>query len=417
MNRFFINTILLLFVSFAFPKDSIANEHLNIAINPGHGAVNDEATNAWFWQRDIFHDLREDLITPEFAIILNKLLKEEEFTTHPLREMNKRAGLGESGQEKWKESAKDYLKARGDIPEEIWNTSNTDDFRIKDIYARTLYPNYIGVDALVSIHTNGSIAGDETGEGDKTGTETFYCRKLGYGYEDESIELANAVHYSIIKQLRERYDPNWHDGNIWGSFHSENCRADSPAIIVEVAFHDNSFPDSDYLKDHHFRQIVAEAIRDGIKEYFLIESFEVAPQPPAIVNATDGYINNAIGINWVVTPETKSYRLYRCQDTNIDSCVEIYSGSSFYYSDADSNRNTFYYYRVKSCNTAGCSAIYSEYSSGFKGDLPESFNVEQDEITSLTGTTDSISQSGGTVSFEWLFLLALAIFRRQKLIL
>ncbi|MGV6830600.1 MAG: N-acetylmuramoyl-L-alanine amidase [bacterium] len=358
----------LFFLFLAIP--SFAHKTPKVAINPGHGIVLDEEENEWKWQRAIFHGQREDNITPEFAILLNKLLSNEEFLTFPTRQLDKSAGTGESGREKWQEAAKDYLKSRGDVPDLVWDSTEAVSFLGKDIVSRPILANYVDADLLINIHTNGTLAGDLTGEGDSSGSGTYYCNKEGYAYSEESINLGEIVQKNLIDNIRSRFDANWKSDGLIGRNHGENCFAKVPSIIVEVAFHDKSYPDAEYLKDLHFRQIVAESLRNSIYEYLLLDLDVVMPLEPEIIDASDNIYNHHIQINWTES-NAKSYRLYRCDSELVQSCKEIYSGSDTSYSDTKSLNNTYYFYRLKGCTLNQCSTDFSHYDLGYRGESPE----------------------------------------------
>lgn len=389
------------FVSFflsGLSESTFADPNINIAINPGHGIVYDDESMEWKWQRAIFHGQREDNITPEFAILLNNLLTNEGFNTFPTRELDKNKGQGESRRQKWQEAAKDYLKSRGDVPEYVWDSAYKMFFLGKDIVSRPIFANHVDADLLINIHTNGTLAGDLTGEGDNSGTSTFYCTKEGYAFSEQSIQLGKIVQTNLVKSIRDRYDPEWKSDGLFGRNHGENCFAQIPSVIVEIAFHDKSYPDAVYLKDHHFRQIVTESIRDSIYEYLLLQTPQHTPPAPEILYASDNESDQFINVTWQAVSSNFTYRLYRCIDPQEASCEEIYSGFDNEFSDSKAMTNTYYYYRLKTCNQNRCSEAYSQYDLGFRGDTPE-----------------FIIAKGGSFSI-WMFSLALFTLLYRKLL-
>ncbi len=60
-----------------------------------------------------------------------------------------------------------------------------------------------------------------------------------------------------------------------------NREATRPSVIIEIAFMDTEFPDNAALRNEGFKQLVAEAIKEGIAEYF-------SPQP-----VYEGFFNRA----------------------------------------------------------------------------------------------------------------------------
>lgn len=387
-NKFLITLFIVVFSSQYY-----ANSNIKIAINPGHGLLFNDETNEWNWQREEFHGIREDLLTPEFAIILNDLLLQEDFTTYPLRELDKNRGIGESGLDSWQESARAFIRAKGDVPEYIWNTIRTSNDIAQDIYSRVLYSDYLDTDVLINIHTNGSIAGDLTGEGDKTGTQTFYCNQEINSNNQQSRLLAEAVHHSIINNVKTRFDENWNDGGIFPFNHGENCLATNPAIIVEVGFHDKATPDAEYLQDIHFRQVVSEAMKEGIKDYLMIESNLNVPTASSTPRASQDEQNQTINIQWEIIDPEYNYRLYRCESLDASVCKEIYSGKQNSFKDSKVSLDITYYYRTKSCNSKGCDDLFSNNSA------------------SIIIDSSSIDNTGGGVFSKHLLLLLLLTFR------
>lgn len=387
---------LLFFISFFWLSAVCANQNIKIAINPGHGIIfNGES---WEWQRKEYHGVREDLLTPEFAIILNNLLKQENFSTLPLRELDKSAGIGDSGLDKWKESSRDFLRSKGDVPEYVWNTIRTSDLISQDIYSRVLYADFSGADILINIHTNGSIAGDLTGDGDKTGTLTVVCSKSENINNSESLELAKNIHESVIEEIKQRFDENWLDVGIITLNRGENCLAESPAIIIELAYHDQSFPDAVYLKDNHFRQVAAEGMKMGIKEFFSVQSDALAPDFSSSPKIFADNLLLQFEVTWDAVIGANSYRLYRCADVSISSCKEIYSGNQSNFIDEDISINTHYYYRSKSCNLGGCDISFSEYGA------------------SILEGGNQTSDGGGTIELIWLISMLLMNSYRRKIL-
>lgn len=154
-------------------------------------------------------------------------------------------------------SAKYYIRDLG-APGSVWDYG-VDDYA-KDINSRPFYANWIDAAAMVSIHNNG---------GGGTGTETWY--DTTNGYEAESRRLAEIVNRRIVEAVRARFDPHWPDRGLrtCNGCKGETRLAARPAILVEVAFMDTQTPDNAALHDETFKQIVAQAIREGLQEWGL----------------------------------------------------------------------------------------------------------------------------------------------------
>jgi hypothetical protein len=173
--------------------------------------------------------------------------------------MNKDAGIGETGHPKWEEAAKYHIKSLG-VPSHVWNSLPTGTDYDNDIRSRPLYANWLNGSVLVSIHNNG---------GGGSGTEIWY--DTTNGYQVESRRLATIVLDKLIHSIRENYDSNWINRGVKGSNgnYGENRLANMPSVIIEIAFMDKKSPDNDALHDESFRQIVADAICQGIEEFLL----------------------------------------------------------------------------------------------------------------------------------------------------
>lgn len=75
---------------------------------------------------------------------------------------------------------------------------------------------------------------------------------------------------------------------------------------------------------------------------------------------------SAVSISWGSVDGADSYEVYRCQSETIESCSLFpLSTSNSSLTDTEGLAGIEYYYRVKACNTAGCSS-FSEYSVGAK---------------------------------------------------
>lgn len=235
-----------------------------IVISPGHGWYWYEGCECWRLQRPYCWGIVEDFVNAEITMYLNDFLVPTFPDIKPTRNMNKDAGTGETGHPKWEEAAKYHIKSLG-APSSVWNSVENDDLS-SDIRSRPLYANWVDADVLVSIHNNA---------GGGTGTEVLYDTTNGHQVESE--RLASILRDKIIFAIRENYDPNWVDRGIKGraGTYGENRLADMPSVIIEIAFMDTQSPDNDALQDEHFKQLVADAISQGIEEFL-----DTPPPPP-----------------------------------------------------------------------------------------------------------------------------------------
>ncbi|MEM7396276.1 MAG: N-acetylmuramoyl-L-alanine amidase, partial [Verrucomicrobiota bacterium] len=172
------------------------------------------------------------------------------------------------------------------------------------------YANHLGVDLMISLHTNGSQG---------TGTETYHDSTSGN--PAGSLAAANAIHANVISSIRGDYDPAWTDRGVKNSLGAfgEIREANVPAVLIEVAFHD-TFSDNTALQDTSFRTLVANAIANGVDEYF-----NGAAAPNAFMefpNIADdnGNSEDDVAVDWWYSgqPDPADY-VYRLQISRVNS--------------------------------------------------------------------------------------------------
>ena len=133
-----------------------------MVISPGHGYyLND--TSRWVLQRTPYFGIVEDFVNHDIVSALNTLLVEAGADVRPTRNLDRTAGLGETGFPKWQEAARYHVKALG-ADASVWNESGYTPLE-QDIRCRPLWANHVNADVLVSLHNTG---------GGGTGTETLY---------------------------------------------------------------------------------------------------------------------------------------------------------------------------------------------------------------------------------------------------
>lgn len=229
-----------------------------IVLSPGHGRY-DNGAAGWPLQRVYYWGIVEDFVNTDLVIELNNRLSSTGADRRPTRQLNKSAGNHHSGYAWWEIDASEYIRNLG-APESVWRPNGFNGVD-RDIAARPEYANWIGANALVSIHNNGSSSGTACG------TETWY--DTNNGYQAQSQRLASLIQSKLITRIRQEWNPSWCDRGVKGSNggYGENRRFRGPAVIVEVAFMDNT-SDNAALKDARFRSIVAAAIHDALVEFF-----------------------------------------------------------------------------------------------------------------------------------------------------
>lgn len=230
-------------------------ENKKIVLSPGHGWY--DTGSGWSLQRSYYWGIVEDFINADLVIELKALFSGIGADIRPTRELNPNAGNHSSGHPWWQIDASEYVRSLG-APESVWKLFPIDGTYNHDIAARPEYGNWIGADAMVSIHNNG---------GGGCGTETWY--DTSNAYAAQSQQLANLVQNKLIERLRAQWNAGWCNRGVKGSNggYGENRRFLGPAVIVELAFMDTQ-SDNTALQNAAFRSIAMTAVRDALIEYF-----------------------------------------------------------------------------------------------------------------------------------------------------
>ena len=92
-------------------------------------------------------------------------------------------------------------------------------------------------------------------------------------------------------------------------------------------------------------------------------TFPTAPDPVTNVAASDGTYNDRVRITWTASVGTATYEVHR-SDTEGGTYALRGTTTGTSYDDTGVTVGTTYWYRVRACNTAGCSA-FSVPDSGF----------------------------------------------------
>ncbi len=226
-----------------------------VVVSAGHGWYWYEPARAWRLQRDYYWGIVEDFVNWDIASYVQDELSTAGFDVRPARYPRRDVKMGAAGQPAWQDSAKYFIRSLGAPPEV--SDFGVDDYA-RDINSRPFYANWIDSDAMISIHNNG---------GGGTGTETWYDETNGYA--SESRRLAQIVNDTVVAAIRAHYNPQWPDRGLrsCNACKGETRLAFRPAIILEVAFMDMKTPDNDALHDEAFKQIVAAAVREALREF------------------------------------------------------------------------------------------------------------------------------------------------------
>jgi len=246
-----------------------------VMVSAGHGLYFHRTYKDWRPARAESNGITEDFVTPIMASDLATYLNERsDAQTVQVRSESQSLHL-ESGQPWWKVGARYHLKEL--YPEEtgIWNSKGDQDYalveRDEDIYSRPFYANFLGVDAMLHVHTN---AADPATRGARVYYQTGRSEdaKLAASilfYMKESIHSLTAYEgYSIAS--------NPHAANL-----AENREAKMISVIAEVGFHTNP-DDAAALADPEFQKAAMRGMEKGYRMYLqqsVPEPFEIVDHP------------------------------------------------------------------------------------------------------------------------------------------
>ena len=247
-----------------------------IGVGPSHGRFYNGS--GWYWMRSdpcaFGEGVLEDTNSINLCTFLNQYLTQDGAEVVLHRTLDKSPANGYepiTGYPWWKMCAQMWLRHIG-APPSVWcsysgNTGPDDacDRNTDDLYSRPLWMDYHNTDIYISHHTNAG------GSGTATGTETFRYSSMNHPeHVANSLSLATAVQSSIVSTIRSTFDeePNWADRGVKDNNFAEIRIPDRPAILIELAFHDDCSRDALYLKDDFFRSLSEWAVYKGICTYF-----------------------------------------------------------------------------------------------------------------------------------------------------
>lgn len=247
-----------------------------ICLGPSHGRFWNGG--GWYWQRGIMCDLGEAALEDTNSIrlvqFLNQYLAQDGATVTTARQLNESDCCNsDTGLPWWKMCAQAWLHKVG-APGSVWasytgnyGADTAVDRSSDDIRARPLWADYNGSDIYLALHTNAG------GGGAANGTETYRDTAMEkQAHVGNSLNLANAVQSAVVDAIRTTYpgESGWANRGVKdsaGGF-GEIRIPNRPAVLVELAFHDNCSRDAAYLTDDFFRSVTQWGIYKGICTYF-----------------------------------------------------------------------------------------------------------------------------------------------------
>ncbi|WP_262228470.1 N-acetylmuramoyl-L-alanine amidase family protein [Stenotrophomonas maltophilia] len=249
-----------------FPEDHTApkaakprSAHTQALVSSSHGYIALHPSRAWEFQRPAPLGLQEDVLSPTYGDELQGLLEQRSgLVVHRARSRSTDPHP-ESGHPWEHMSARYHLKTllpeRADIWNELPNSSDSDREIKEDIRARPDYANHLGVDVMLSLHTNGNSAPSVRG------AEVYHHRAKP---EDK------ALGDSILCGMREviHAQPGYKNFPVRAEStadgHGENRIGRMPSVIVETAYHSNP-DDVAALQDPVFRSASMKGVEKGYR--------------------------------------------------------------------------------------------------------------------------------------------------------
>lgn len=230
----------------------------SVLVSASHGLLRVHPGLQWEFQRPERHGIREDLITPGYADELARLLADRaDLTVHRARRVGN--DIHPESMHPWQEmSARYHLKSLLPDRTDIWHhfaSSNRNDREVlDDIRARPYYANHLGVDGMLSLHTN---AGDPVARGSRV---HYHPSKPG----DRLLADLTLCYMREIINSQDGYGEFPVPSSGVPAGHGENSFATMPSLVVEVAFHTNA-ADAAALQDPVFRTASMKGVEKGYR--------------------------------------------------------------------------------------------------------------------------------------------------------
>jgi hypothetical protein len=205
--------------------------------------------------------------------------------------------------------------------------------------------NYLGWTTL-PLSAGQSIAGIHHPDG--------AFKRISFGYEDEDVSTTN-----------DFWDVIWTDGS------TESGSSGSPLLTVDskqiVGTLHGGYASCSAMSDHDWYGRFSVSWSDGLSDY-LGNGTYARPSRPTVV-ASDGAYTDRVQVSWNAVSGATSYQVYRCTSSSISSCGGPFSDNASPYDDTGVTLGTTYYYRLKACNSTGCSN-FSDYNTGYSSVSP-----------------------------------------------
>jgi len=233
--------------------------HTHALVSSSHGYIALHPSRAWEFQRPAPLGLQEDVLSPTYGDELQDLLEQRSgLVVHRARSRSKDPHP-ESGHPWEQMSSRYHLKAlfpeRADIWNELSNSPSSDREVKEDIRARPNYANHLGVDVMLSLHTNGNPAPGVRG------AEVYHHRTKP---EDKALGDSILCGMREVIHAQPGYESFPVRAESVAEGHGENRIGTMPSVIVETAYHSNP-EDVAALQDPVFRSAAMKGVEKGYR--------------------------------------------------------------------------------------------------------------------------------------------------------
>ncbi|WP_343650891.1 N-acetylmuramoyl-L-alanine amidase [Stenotrophomonas sp.] len=230
-------------------------------VSASHGYYYHHGWKKWVLQRDPYHGVQEDFITPGYADELQMWLARRGpgvASTRP-RSLLIDVQHPEASQPWWQMAARYAIKERFPENPEIWNSKGDRVYPGRDydedINSRPLMANHVGADVALHLHTNG--ASDASASGGRAVVQP--------GRQNDLLLGRNILCYmKELIQNTEGYGEFSVDGEPSRIDKGENRLSQMPSVIVEMGFH-TSPEDAAALQDPAFRTASMKGVEKGYR--------------------------------------------------------------------------------------------------------------------------------------------------------
>ena len=195
--------------------------------------------------------------------------------------------------------------------EKVWTDWETDyvrDYASRGAWVRWLKDDKaVPFDLSLAFHTDAGVTPNDS----IVGTLSIYTLMCdGHRSNTDGTDrmsgrlLADRVQSQIVRDLREKWNPEWSRRQVWDRSYSESRTTDVPGMLLELLSHQN-FGDMKYGLDPAFRFDVSRSVYKGVLK-FLGELYSapyvVQPLPVRAFSAVFGDKGQAL-LSWEPTPD------------------------------------------------------------------------------------------------------------------